>query len=444
MTHETSTINNTTENAVENVIIIGSGPAGYTAALYTARANLNPLLIAGSLDPKNSRIKGGQLMFTSDIENFPGAITVPDTDMSTLDHLYGEAEDVAIANLHGVSGPNLMKRMEMQARHFGARMIEEFVTEINVCDAPGEYYVLKTQSGKEYRTHALIIATGAAAKTLGISAEEKYFGQGGGVSTCATCDGHSYRGKVVAVVGGGDSAMEEASYLARLVDKVYLIHRREEFRASKIMLKRAQDDPKIEFLLHKKIADIKGKPHPNAATMAFFKDKEVVSAAVLEDTQTGEISEVELDGIFVAIGHTPNTDLFKNQLCMDEAGYLIHDKHLRALPSPTCSSAKMRNLEHVPGVFVAGDVADHVYRQAITAAGMGCSAAIEAERYLAEKLAAETGVSPEAVDTSMQSIAQSHWSSEREEMGEKPIIERVGEVAECVANAAQNGAASTA
>jgi thioredoxin reductase (NADPH) len=385
-------------------------------------------------------------MYTSDIENFPGAITVPDADMNTLDHLYGADEDAAIEKLHGVSGPNLMKRMEMQARHFGARMIEEFVTEIDICTAPGDYYVLKTQSGKEFRAHALIIATGAAAKTLGISAEEKYFGQGGGVSTCATCDGHSYRGKDVAVIGGGDSAMEEASYLARLVNKVYLIHRREEFRASKIMLKRAQDDPKIEFLLHKKVADIKGKPHPAAANNAFFKDKTVVGAAVLEDTRDGSQSEVEIDGIFVAIGHTPNTDLFKGQLCMDETGYLVHDKHLRALPSPNCGNAKMRTLEYVPGVFVAGDVADHVYRQAITAAGMGCSAAIEAERYLAEKLAEEKGISPEALDISVQSIAQSHWSSEHDAMGEKPMVDRVEETAAAceiarAERAAHNGAA---
>jgi thioredoxin reductase (NADPH) len=432
-----SETNNSTQNAIENVIIIGSGPAGYTAALYTARANLNPLLIAGSLDPKTSRIKGGQLMYTSDIENFPGAITVPDADMSTLDNLYGDAENAAIENLHGVSGPNLMKRMEMQARHFGARMIEEFVEEISLCTEPGEYYTLRTQSGKEFRAHALIIATGAAAKTLGISAEEQFFGQGGGVSTCATCDGHSYRGKVVAVVGGGDSAMEEASYLARLVEKVYLIHRREEFRASKIMLKRAQDDPKIEFLLNKKVVDIKGKAHPMAEKSPFFKDKEVVAAAVLEDTQSDEKSEVALDGIFVAIGHTPNTDLFKNQLCMDEAGYLVHDAHLRALPSMTCENAHMKSLEYVPGVFVAGDVADHVYRQAITAAGMGCSAAIEAERYLAEKLAEIKHLPADAVDISAESIAQSHWSVERDEMHEKPIIERVEEAGACAVEAAQ-------
>jgi len=427
----------TSENIqFENVIIIGSGPAGFTAALYTARANLNPLLIAGNLDPQTSRIKGGQLMYTSDIENFPAGIEVPGVDMGSIENIYGDAETQAIADVKGLAGPNLMKRMELQARHFGARMVEEFVTEIDLCSAPGEYTTLKTESGKTYKTHALIIATGAAAKTVGIPAEAKFFGQGGGVSTCATCDGHSYVNKTVAVIGGGDSAMEEASYLARLVDKVYLVHRREEFRASKIMLKRAQENPKIEFLLNRTLVDIKGKPHPLAENSKFFADKEVVAAAVLEDLRDGSQSEVELDGIFIAIGHTPNTGLFKGQLCMDEAEYLLHDKHLRALPSPTCESARMRSLEYVPGVFVAGDVADHMYRQAITAAGMGCAAAIEAERYLAEKLADEKGVDPEAVDISPQSVAQSHWSSERDEAGEKPIIERVEEVAQCQANAA--------
>lgn len=430
--------NHSPGNAIENVIILGSGPAGYTAALYTARANLHPLLIAGSLDPKTSRIKGGQLMYTSDMENFPAGIEVQDADMSTLQDLYGEDETAAAAQkVKGISGPNLMKRMELQARHFGARMLEEFVTDIDVCSAPGEYYTLRTESGQEYRTHTLIIATGAAAKTLGISAEEKYFGQGGGVSTCATCDGANFArdGLTVAVVGGGDSAMEEASYLARLdgIPKVYLIHRRDEFRASKIMLKRAQENPKIEILTWKTVVDLKGKPHPKAEQIPFFKDKQVIGAAVLQDTRTGERSELPLEGLFIAIGHTPNTELFKGQLCMDEAEYLTHDQHLRAIPSPTCQSAKMRNLEYVPGVYVAGDVADHVYRQAITAAGMGCAAAIEAERYLAEKLAEEKGVPADAVDLSAQSIAQSHWSSEHEEMGEKTMIERVEEVAEVCA-----------
>lgn len=415
------------QSDLRNVIIVGSGPAGYTAALYTARANLAPLIIAGGADPKTSRIRGGQLMLTSDIENYPGAIQTP----------IGSVEEVA-----GISGPELMQRMELQARHFGAEMLEEFVTEVNLCDHPGQYYIIKTDSGKEFRSRVVIIATGAAARTLGIAAEDYFFGQGGGVSTCATCDGHSYRGKVVAVVGGGDSAMEEASYLARLAEKVYVVHRRDEFRASKIMLKRAQDNPKIEFKLHKIITDIKGKPHPLGETIPFFKGKEVVDAALLTDTRTGEVSDLPLDGIFVAIGHTPNTDLFKTQLKMDEAGYLEHDGRLRAIPSMTCANPDMRRLEYLPGVFVAGDVSDHMYRQAITAAGMGCQAAIEAERYLAEKLAEEKGVSAQSVDLSPESIATSHWSSERDSGG-KPMIERVEEVVECQANHQQDAAPAT-
>ncbi len=394
------------KNEIRNVVIIGSGPAGYTAALYTARANLSPLLIAGGFEQTSSRIKGGQLMFTSDIENFPGTG-------------------------HGVTGPELMLKMEEQALRFGTEMMQEFVTSVDLCDAPGELYTLHLENGHSIKTRALIIATGASSRRLGIAAEDKFFGTS--VSTCATCDGNQFARQkaVVAVIGGGDSAMEEANYLARLegIPKVYVIHRREEFRASKIMLKRAQDNPKIEFLLNKAVVDIVGKQHPLAGTNKFFADKEVMSAAVLEDTHTGEKSELPLDGLFIAIGHTPNTELFKNQLKMDETGYLEHDGRTRALPSPACTSAKMQCLEKVPGVFVAGDVADHVYRQAITAAGMGCQAAIEAERYLAEKMAVEENLDPDAVHISAESIAQSHWSSERDN-GEKPIIERVAEAAQ--------------
>lgn len=370
--------------SIRNVIILGSGPAGYTAALYTARANLEPLLIAGSLDPKTNRIKGGQLMYTSDIENFPAGVTVPGLEDAEWNNLSGDSEEKAIADLKGLDGPGLMKRMELQARHFGAEMLEEFVVQSELDPKDGVYSVT-TESGRVIRAYSVIIATGAAAKTLGLSAEEQFFGQGGGVSTCATCDGHNYRNGVVAVVGGGDSAMEEAGYLARLAKTVHLVHRREEFRASKIMLQRANDTPNIEFHLNKTISDIKGKAHPQAENIAFFKDKEVVDHAVLQDTKTNEASALNVDGIFVAIGHMPNTSVFKGQLSMDEAGYLLHDGRLRAIPCPTHSNAKMRDLPHMPGVFVAGDVADHMYRQAITAAGMGCQAAIEAERYLAER-----------------------------------------------------------
>lgn len=406
-----------TMSDIRNVIIIGSGPAGYTAALYTARANLQPLLIAGNLDPATSRIKGGQLMFTSDIENFPGAIENPDADVSEV---------------KGVSGPDLMHRMELQARHFGAEMIEDFVTEVDICSHPGEYYTVKTESGEEFKTRSLIIATGASSKRLGIDAENRFFGQGGGVSTCATCDGANFAREkaTVAVIGGGDSAMEEASYLARLdgIPKVYLIHRRDEFRASKIMVQRTEQNPKIEILTWKKVVDIKGKPHPLGERIPFYKDKEVLSAVVLEDTRTGEQTDLEIQGLFVAIGHTPNTNLFTDQLKTDESGYLERDKHLRALPSAHACNRKLVGQEYVPGVFVAGDVSDHYYRQAITAAGMGCMAAIEVERYLAEKMADEMNLDPDAVDLTPESVAQSHWSSERDE-GEKPIIERVMEAA---------------
>lgn len=212
------------------------------------------------------------------------------------------------------------------------------------------------------------------------------------------------------------------------MDKVYVIHRREEFRASRIMLKRAQENPKIEFILNAAIEDIKGKPHPLGETIRFYQDREVVSGVVLKDTQTGESRELALDGVFIAIGHTPNSSQFKNQLKMDEAGYIEHDGRMRAMPSINCTNAAMRALEYVPGVFVAGDVSDHTYRQAITAAGMGCQAAIEAERYLADALAEEKGLNPEAVDLSAESIAQSHWSVERDS-GEKPMLERIEETA---------------
>ena len=413
---------------IRNVIIIGSGPTGYTAALYTARANLQPLLIAGSADKKTARIKGGQLMATSDIENFPGAIETG-VDLDSWAYMDAAAQAEAIKDVKGLSGPHLMTRMELQARHFGAEMLEEFVTEIDICSKPGEVYTVRTESGKVFQTRSLIIATGAAAKTMGIEAEDKFFGQGGGVSTCATCDGHSYRGKTVAVVGGGDSAMEEASYLANLGIKVHLIHRRDEWRASKIMVERAKKNPNIEIHTFRAITDLKGKPHPLAATSPFFKDKEVLASAVLKNTQTGEIEELALDGVFVAIGHTPNSGLFKDQLKMDEAGYLERDNHMRAIPSVNACNRKMHGMEHVPGVFVAGDVSDHTYRQAITAAGMGCMAAIEAERYIAEKLADEVGLDRDALDISEETLAQSHWSSERDAMGEPPLIERIVEAA---------------
>ena len=415
-----------TMSDIRNVIIIGSGPSGYTAALYTARANLKPLLIAGSADKKTSRVKGGQLMATSDIENFPGAIETS-VDLDNFAFLEGEERDAAVKDVKGFSGPHLMTRMELQARHFGAEMLEEFVTEIDICSHPGELYTVRTESGKEFQTRSLIISTGAAAKLMNIPAEDKFFGQGGGVSTCATCDGHSYRGKTVAVVGGGDSAFEEASYLANLGIQVHLIHRRDEFRASKVMIERGRKNPNITIHPFRTIVDLVGKPHPLAETSKFFSDKEVLAKAIMEDPRDGSREELELDGVFVAIGHTPNTQLFQDQLKMDEAGYLERDKHMRALPSANACNRKMTGMDFVPGIFVAGDVSDHYYRQAITAAGMGCMAAIEAERYIAEKLAEKEGLDPEALDLSLQNIGISHWTSE--DSGEEPMIERVKEAA---------------
>ena len=317
----------------------------------------------------------------------------------------------------------------MQARHFGAEMVEEFVTAIDICSSPGQLYSLTTETGQVFQARALIIATGAAAKTMGIEAEDKFFGQGGGVSTCATCDGHSYRGKTVAVVGGGDSAMEEASYLANLGIKVHLIHRRDEFRASRIMLDRVRKNPNIQIHEFRHIVDLLGQPHPLAQTSKFFADKEVLRAAVLEDPRDGSREELAVDGVFVAIGHTPNTELFVDQLKMDEAKYLERDRHMRALPSANACNHKMHGMDYVPGIYVAGDVSDHTYRQAITAAGMGCMAAIEAERYIAEKLAEAEHLDSNAVDLSLESIGVSHWSNQRDAMGEGPIVERVEEAA---------------
>ncbi len=414
---------------IRNVIIIGSGPAGYTAALYTARANLKPLLIAGSADKKTSRIKGGQLMATSDIENFPGAIETS-VDLDTYIYLEGDEKAAALKDVKGLSGPHLMTKMELQALHFGAEMIEEFVTDVDICSKPGELYTVTTETGKVFQARALIIASGAAAKTMGIEAEDKFFGQGGGVSTCATCDGHSYRGKTVAVVGGGDSAMEEASYLANLGIDVHLIHRRDEFRSSRIMLERVKKNPKIHIHEFRQIVDLLGKPHPLSETSKFFADKEVLRAAVLEDPRDGSREELEVDGVFVAIGHTPNTQVFVDQLKMDEAKYLERDRHMRAIPSINACNHKMHGMDYVPGIFVAGDVSDHMYRQAITAAGMGCMAAIEAERYLAEKLAEWEGLDGNDVDTSLESIGVSHWSSNMDIAGEEPVVEKVKEAAQ--------------
>jgi thioredoxin reductase (NADPH) len=303
--------------ASREVVIIGSGPAGLTAALYTARANLQPLLIEG-LEA------GGQLMLTTLVENFPGF-------------------------RDGVMGPELMGEMRAQAEKFGGEMIQGNVTAVDLKSRP---FVVKTTDA-EYATKTLIIATGASARLLGLPSERTLMGHG--VSTCATCDGYFFRGHEIAVVGGGDSAMEEAVFLTKFASRVTVVHRRETLRASKIMQDKARANPKIAWMLNSEIDQI----HDTG--------KGEVTSMVVRDVATGARTEVPVTGVFVAIGHTPNTALFRGQLEMDANGYLI-----------THGGAKTS----VPGVFACGDVQDHIYRQAITAAGSGCMAALDAERYL--------------------------------------------------------------
>jgi thioredoxin reductase (NADPH) len=302
---------------VRELIIVGGGPAGYTAALYAARADLEPLVIEGFQ-------WGGQLMITSDVENYPG---------------YAD----------GVMGPSMMADFRRQAERFGAEFVTDDVTRVDFSEQPLRVYV----GDDEYTARSVIVATGASARFLGLPSEEKHKGRG--VSACATCDAAFFREKDVYVVGGGDSAFEEALFLTKFASHVHLVHRRDEFRASKIMVDRAERNEKLDFVLNAVVDEIIGE--------------QKVEALRLASTVTGETWEVPADGLFVAIGHDPNTALFRDQLDHDEQGYLV------TKPGTTETN--------VPGVFAAGDVQDHVYRQAVTAAGSGCMAALDAERFLA-------------------------------------------------------------
>jgi len=319
------------ETIKRDVVIIGSGPAGLTAAIYTARANLKPLLVDAPADAHRQTTPGGQLMITTDVENYPG---------------FSE----------GIQGPELMHEFRKQAERFGTEFLETWITEVDLSERPFQLY---TES-QTISTETLIIASGASAKWLGIPGEAKVpdgFG-GHGVSACATCDGPlpAFRNRTIVVVGGGDTAMEEATFLTRYAAKVYVVHRRDKLRASKIMQEKAFRNEKIEFIWNTTVEEILGTP------------KEGVTGVRLSNLLTGDERIFPCSGMFVAIGHTPNTDLFKGQLDMDEVGYLKTSGHSTAT--------------NIPGVFAAGDVQDSVYRQAVTAAGTGCMAAIDAERFL--------------------------------------------------------------
>ena len=325
------------EIASEQIVIIGSGPAAWTAALYAARAQLRPLVFEG--EPSKLLLPGGQLMWTTDIENYPG---FPE----------------------GLAGPELMQRMKEQACRFDARVVSEDVAEVDLGERP---FRIRPNYSDPVEAQAVILATGARANWLGLPNEQRLAQSGGGVSTCAVCDGAlpAFRNQVLAVVGGGDSAMEEALYLTKFAREVVIVHRREEFRASPIMAQRALNHPKIRVVWNTVVVDVLGY--------------DVVEGLKLRNTQTGEMDELECSGLFVAIGHTPNTGFLGEQIELSEHGY-IH------LPTP------WRTMTSVEGVFAAGDVMDDYYRQAITAAGTGCMAALEAERWLSHHGVGESPV----------------------------------------------------
>jgi thioredoxin reductase (NADPH) len=304
---------------LRNVIVIGSGPAGFTAALYAARANLAPLVLKG-LEA------GGQLMLTTDVENYPGFAD-------------------------GLVGPELMDQMEKQAARFGAEILPVHVTDVDLSERP---FVVRA-GDQEWRGRTIIVATGATARWLGVPGEEKLRGRG--VSACATCDGFFFRDRELVVVGGGDTAMEEATFLTKFASKVTIVHRREEFRASKVMSARALANPKVDVIWNTTVAEVHGD--------------DAVSGVTLTDVRTDESRTFAADGLFVAIGHDPNTALFRGKLALDDEGYI--------------TVAEPRTATSVPGVFAAGDVTDRTYRQAVTAAGQGCKAAIDAERFLEDE-----------------------------------------------------------
>jgi thioredoxin reductase (NADPH) len=317
--------NNAMSDSIEKIkcLIIGSGPAGYTAAIYAARASMNPVLYQGTQP-------GGQLTTTNEVENFPG---YPD----------------------GVTGPEMMVQLEAQAKRFGTDVRDGWATKV---DFSGDIHKVWINDTVELHCETVIISTGASAKYLGLPSEQHYLNMGGGVSACAVCDGFFYRNQEVVIVGAGDSACEEAHYLAKMCKKVTMLVRSEQFRASKIMEERVRKTDNIEILLHTETEEVLG-------------DGNVVTGVRAKNKATGELIDIPATGFFVAIGHKPNTDIFKDYLTLDETGYIINEP----------GTAKT----NVPGVFVGGDAADHVYRQAITAAGTGCMAALDAERYLAAK-----------------------------------------------------------